>query len=242
MGSGSVGEQNGALAPEAGGRGVAAEESGVIAFFDLDGTLVTGQTQHLLVRFLRRRGLVSWRFLVGAGLWFAAYKAGLVKATDRARARGAELLAGRSPADVARLMDAFTAEVLLPRLHAGAVEALRRHDARGDLVVILSAAIEPLVVSLGRSLGVQACEGTRLAVSDGRYTGALASRALYGAEKARVARRYLAERGVDPARCWAYADHETDLELLRSVGRPVAVRPRPGLKKVALAQGWRVLP
>ncbi len=213
-----------------------------IAFFDLDGTLVLGQTQRLLVGFLRRRGMVSRRFLVGAGLWFALYKTGLVKATDRARARGAELLAGHSEVEVGRLMDLFTNELLVARLNQAVVAALQDHKARGDQVVILSAAVQPLVRSLGGRLAVEACEGTRLETVQGRYTGSLAGRALYGAEKARAARRYLEKSGVDPARCWAYADHETDLELLRLVGWPVAVRPRPALRKVALAEGWSIVP
>lgn len=216
-------------------------DPGAIAFFDLDGTLVVGQTQRLLVSFLRRRGLVGWRYLLGVGIWFGAYKLGLVKVTDTARAKGAELIAGQAVDDIDRLMDEFVKESLESRLHPGAMVALNEHRLAGDTVVVLSAAIAPLVRSVGRRVGVEACEGTGLEVAGGLYTGRIEGRPLYGSEKARFARRYAEDLGVDPARCAAYADHETDIDLLRLVGRPVAVNPRPGLLSIATAEGWPVI-
>ncbi len=213
-----------------------------MAFFDLDGTLVVGQTQRLLVSFLRSEGMVRFGFLVGVALWFAAYRLGLVKATDAARARGGELMKGMSVGDVALLMDRFTEEELVPRLHEGAVAALREHQRVGDEVVIVSAALAPVVEALGRHLGVTVCEGTRLEQREGVYTGRLEGRSLYGAEKARVALAFATGRGVALKNCSAYADHETDVELLGSVGRAVAVRPRPELARIALERGWSVMP
>src|SRR5680860_120779 len=201
-----------------------------LAFFDLDGTLVVGQTQRLLVTFLREKGMIGLGFLLGTGIWFILYRMGLVKATDRARARAGELFAGMNGQEV------------VPRLHAGALNALRGHREAGDEIVILSAALQPLVDALGRALGVKDCEGTRLERKDGIYTGQVIGRPLYGSEKARVARAYLEGQGADPGGCSAYADHETDVDLLRLVGTPVAVNPRKELQAVAEESGWRILP
>ncbi|MBU2603528.1 MAG: HAD-IB family hydrolase [Actinobacteria bacterium] len=212
------------------------------AFFDLDGTLVVGQTQRLLVSFLRAEGMVRFGFLVGVALWFAAYRLGLVKATDAARARGAELMKGMSVSDVAVLMDRFTEEALVPRLHEAAVAALREHQRVGDEVVIVSAALAPVVEALGRRLGVTSCAGTRLEQRGGVYTGRLDGLSLYGTEKSRVALAFATTHGVALENCAAYADHETDVDLLGAVGRPVAVSPRPALARIALERGWPVIP
>src|SRR5680860_1339534 len=147
-----------------------------LAFFDLDGTLVVGQTQRLLVTFLREKGMIGLGFLLGTGIWFILYRMGLVKATDRARARAGELFAGMNVQEVDTLMDEFA----------------------GDEIVILSAALQPLVDALGRALGVKDCEGTRLERKDGIYTGQVIGRPLYGSEKARVARAYWEGQGADP--------------------------------------------
>jgi HAD superfamily hydrolase (TIGR01490 family) len=212
-----------------------------VAIFDLDGTLVVGQTQVLLVRFLRKERVVSRMFLLGTALWFLAYKAGLVKVTEASRAKGAEVLAGLTEEAAARLMERFTEDILMPRLHPAATAALAEHQAEGDAVVVVSAALDPLVKALCARLGVTAYAGARCESVEGRYTGRLVGLVPYAAEKARVAARLVAEREADPVDCWAYADHDSDIELLRFVGHPVAVNPRPGLRAEAERQGWPIL-
>jgi HAD superfamily hydrolase (TIGR01490 family) len=212
-----------------------------VAIFDLDGTLVVGQTQVLLVRFLRKQRVVSRAFVLGTALWFLAYKAGLVKVTEASRAKGAQILAGLTEEEAARLMENFTEEVMVPRLHPASAAALAEHQAEGDDVVVVSAALDPLVKALCSRLGVTEYAGACCGLADGRYTGRLEGLVPYAGEKARVAARFIAERGADPSDCWAYADHDSDIELLRFVGHPVAVNPRPGLRAEAEREGWPIL-
>jgi HAD superfamily hydrolase (TIGR01490 family) len=212
-----------------------------VAIFDLDGTLVVGQTQALLVRFLRRAGVVSRFFVLGTALWFLGYKAGLIKITEASRAKGAEVLAGLTEAEVGSLMTRFTAEVMVPRLHPRATAALAAHQADSHLVVVVSAALEPLVAALCAHLGVEEYAGARCEIVNGLYTGRLLGPVPYSELKAQVAAKFITECGADAADCWAYADHDTDLTLLRSIGHPVAVNPRPGLRAEARNEGWPIL-
>ncbi len=217
------------------------DERPAVAIFDLDGTLVVGQTQLLLVRYLYKARVISRVFLAGTALWFLAYKAGLVKVTEASRAKGAQVLAGLTVAEADDLMLRFTEEVMVPRLHPASSAALAEHLAEGDTVVVVSAALDPLVRALCRHLGVKDYACAVCEIVDGRYTGRLTGLVPYAGEKARVAAALVAERGADPAGCWAYADHDSDLELLRFVGHPVAVNPRPGLRAVAEREGWPIL-
>ena len=212
-----------------------------MAIFDLDGTLVVGQTQVLLVKFLRKARVVSRTFVIGTALWFVAYQAGLVKVTQASRAKGAEILAGLSKERADELMACFTEEVMVPRLHPAAMAALKEHSAEGDHVVVVSAALDPLVQALCGHLGVDEHAGARCELVDGCYTGRLLGPVPYAHLKAQVAAALIAQRGADPADCWAYADHDTDLDLLRFVGHPVAVNPRPGLRSEAERRGWPIL-
>lgn len=212
------------------------------AFFDLDGTLVIGQTQALLVKFLYGRGVVGLPFVLGTGLWFVAYKAGLVKVTEASRAKGAQMLTGLGVAEFGVLMTAFVDEVLMPRAHPQTIEALRAHQEGGDRVVVLSAALDPVVRALCHRLRVKEHAGAPCEIVDGRYSGRLCGLTPYAEHKAKVAADYMAGWGIDPRSCWAYADHTTDLALLRSVGHPVAVHPKPGLLEAAKAAGWPVFP
>jgi HAD superfamily hydrolase (TIGR01490 family) len=213
----------------------------VLAFFDLDGTLVMGQTQYLLIDFLRRRHVVGAGFMLGTMAWFLGYKLGIFRVTERTRGRGARPFRGMAETEVETLMTDFRSEVMVPRLNERAVAALAGHLRAGDRVVVLSAALHPLVRALCQTLGVEEWVAAHCEVVQGRYSGTLDSVTPHGSEKARVARELMERGNVEPAECWAYADHESDLELLESVGHPVAVRPKPGLLQTARELGWPVL-
>lgn len=213
-----------------------------VAFFDLDGTLVVGQTTLLMVKFLSRAGVVSRSFLVGTALWFVGYKLGLLKVNEKSRHQGARVFAGRSETEIDQLMQRFTDEVLTPRFHPAATAALAEHERLGDHVVVISAALEPVVKAVCRRLGVPDFTGTACEVVDGRFAGRLVGPSPHGNEKEVVAAGYMERWGVEAADCWAYADHGSDLALLRSVGHPVAVNPRPELLAAAREAGWPVFP
>jgi HAD superfamily hydrolase (TIGR01490 family) len=232
-----VGLSQGPDAPS--GEGSAAP---AVAFFDLDGTLVVGQTTVMLVKFLRRSRVVSRTFMVLTGLWFFGYKVGLIKVSEKSRETGASVFKGQTEEKVDSLMARFAEEILMPRLHPASKAALAEHLAEGDHVVLISAALEPAVKGLCRCLGVDDYAGTACEVVEGRYSGRLMGPSPHADEKVRVAADYMARWGADPADCWAYADHETDLSLLRSVGHPVAVNPRPALLEEAQKAGWPIIP
>jgi len=213
-----------------------------VAFFDLDGTLVLGQTQVLLMKFMRQAGVVGWGYQIGAALWFIAYKLKLVKLTRKARERGAAMFKGLTEAEAEQAMSRFAEEVMAPRLHAGVIEALDRHKARGHRVVILSAALDPVVKALCHRVEADDCVGAACEVAHGRYTGRIDGPIPHANEKTRIAASYMARCGAAVADCWAYGDHESDLPLLRWVGHPVAVNPHPRLLAAAQRAGWPILP
>ena len=174
-----------------------------MVFFDLDGTLVVGQTTLLLVKFLRRAGIVSRAFLVGTGLWFLGYKLGLLRVTERSRNHGGRVFAGRSETEVDDLMERFTDEVLAPRFHAAATAALLEHMAEGHRVVLISAALEPVVKAVSSRLGVTDFVGTGCEIEAGYYSGRLLGPSPHADEKRRLAATYMKDSGVEAGACWA---------------------------------------
>lgn len=212
-----------------------------VAFFDLDGTLVTGQTTLLLVRFLRKEGIVTRRFMLGTALWFVGYKLGVVRVNERTRHQGARVFVGRSVVEIEQLMRRFADEVLAPRFNPRALEALSKHQSDGDHLVVISAALVPVVKAVCDCLGVDDFVGSACEIRDGVYRGRLDGPSPHGDEKQEVATAYMRQWGAEPMHCWAYADHGSDITLLRSVGHPVAVDPKPQLLKFAREAGWPVL-
>lgn len=122
------------------------------------------------------------------------------------------------------------------------VEAVAAHRAAGREVVLVSGSMRPLLTPLARDVGASTILCTELVVGDdGVLTGEV-RRPMIGDAKAEAAVRLMRERGADPRECFAYGDHESDLALLRAVGRPVVVGDSPQLNEAAERFGWPVAP
>jgi HAD superfamily hydrolase (TIGR01490 family) len=211
----------------------------VVAFVDLDRTLVPVHTSLLYLRMLRTEGRVNAWALLRATWLLALY---FLNAVDMQRVLAGVLLRARGDRDAdgwergRRCVDA----AVLPRVGPTARRALLGHANQGHRICILSAGPEYLVLPLARALGVDGV-GTRLAVgADGRLTGALEGEANFGPHKLTAARAYAARMGTTLDRCHFYTDSASDLPLMLEVGTPVAVNPDPRLARVARQKGWRV--
>jgi len=227
-----------ALGPQA--HAAQAPDPRPIAFFDLDGTLVAGHTHRLLISFMRRKGRAGLLFYLAAQLWFIAFNQGIVRPNLRARVVASQLFKGLTVAEGGALMAELVRDGIGPHFDPQTVTALARHQAAGDRVIVLTAAAEPLVRAVADRLRVAEIWATGFEIVDGRYTGRLDTRLMFAGRKVDLARQVIAAAAVDPARCAAYADHESDLPLLRLVGHPTVVRPRPGMRAIARREGWPV--
>jgi HAD superfamily hydrolase (TIGR01490 family) len=122
------------------------------------------------------------------------------------------------------------------------VDAVDAHRDAGREVVLVSGSMRPLLTGLARDLRAAAILCTELVVdANGVLTGEVV-RPMIGDAKAQAAVRLMRERGADPRTCFAYGDHESDLSLLQTVGRPVVVGDSPALNDAARRWGWPVAP
>ena len=183
----------------------------VVAVFDVDGTLTTGDC---VLPFLRRAaGRRLATTLLGHPLALAA---GLGRRDrDRLKALACASLAGIPGVEIERLGDEFARDVASTRLREDTTARLRRHRELGHTVVLASASLDPYLAPLGRLLGADDVVCTTLERDgDGRLTGRLAGPNCRGAEKARRVRALLDGRGLEDAELWAYGDSEGDEPLL----------------------------
>ncbi|MEU6284578.1 HAD-IB family hydrolase [Streptomyces sp. NPDC047028] len=121
------------------------------------------------------------------------------------------------------------------------MSALRRHQGRGDAVVLVSGSARALLAGPARDFGADLVLCARQTVVGGVLTGEVDA-PLIGQAKALAVRRVLAAWGMDPTGCHAYGDHTSDLPMLRSVGHPAVVARDPELARRARDEGWDVLP
>lgn len=218
------------------------------AFFDLDGTLTTGNLWAGLMGWNRIRGRWRWR-----ERWFIAqqiplaigHRIGLVAdATFRGGwfRTTAGLLRGVSETEVDQIVRHTWSHVFEPGLRGVTVERLRVHQAEGLSTVLVSGSYEVFLRPFVEQLGIDHVIGTRLAVQNGAYTGELSGEVVMGLEKVRRVQELIDQVGtIDLAASYAYGDSDRDHDLLRLVRHPVAAFPSPTLERIAAEAGWPVL-
>lgn len=218
-------------------------ERTVVAYFDVDNTLIRGASAYYVGREAFKRGLISWRD-IAVFAWhqfrFLAVgenRAHLASAKERALA----LVGGQSESALVALAGEIYQTRLLPRLWPETVGLTQEHLAKGHEVWLITATPQAVAQVIADRLGLTGALGTRVQALDGIFTGALDGYVLHGEEKAAVAADHAENRGADLAECWAYSDSSNDLPLLNLVGNRVVVNPDARLRAHAMQHEWPVL-
>ena len=121
------------------------------------------------------------------------------------------------------------------------LDLIKRSRQEGYQQVLVTGAIEQMVRPLARYLEVDAWFANQLEIENEKATGRLCPPVLAGPEKAAFIRRYALENDLDLNACRAYADSASDIPMLSTVGRPIAVNPDSRLKATADAHDWPVI-
>lgn len=215
-----------------------------LTLFDLDHTLLSGDSDVLWVQFLIDQGLLDEQAAADRNADMEArYRAGTVGVQEFTEFF-IGTLAGRTPAQWEPLRQRFLAEAIAPRLPPDAHALVRRHQHAGDTVVLTTATNRFITELTARHLGIDHLIATDCALdAQGRFTGA--SRGILNMREGKVARLHdwLGARGqrLGEVHSTAYSDSLNDLPLLSAVDRPVAVDPDPRLEAIARERGWAVL-
>ena len=216
----------------------------VLAFFDVDNTLMRGASVFYVGREAWRRGLISWRDIaVFAWHQFRFLAVGENRshlATAKERALG--LVSGHTEAGLVQLAHDIYEKDIAPKLWAETVALTKEHLAKGHEVWLVTATPQLVADVIAERLGLTGAIGTKVEALDGVFTGDLDGHVLHGDEKAIVSREFAAARGADLADCWAYSDSSNDIPLLTMVGNRVVVNPDAKLLAHARERGWEVLP
>lgn len=211
----------------------------MIAFFDLDRTLISANSATDWIRQELRLGNISRRTVARAAGWIGLYQLGFAR-IESALHDGAATLTGQSEAELAARTRLFWTEQIAPTIRPGAHAALEKHRAAGAHLAMLTSSSTYLGGAAAEMLGIETVLANRFLVRDGRFTGALAEPLCFGAGKLVHAERLAASLGVPLSACAFYTDSYSDLPVLEAVGQPVAVHPDPRLARAARARGWPI--
>lgn len=217
----------------------------VVAFFDLDRTLIAGYSIVAIARERIRHGLtrgdlkesalilkelVRQQRSMDSGVKGPGYHR-LVKTLTRS-------LQGVREETLKELGENAYHHSIARSLYSEAVSLIEAHRRAGHYLVIVTAATRYQVEPIAKVLGVDDICCTGLEVENGVFTGNTLAPLCYGEGKAMAARRVCKRQHASLGNCWFYTDSIDDLPLLRKVGHPVAVNASEKLAAHAKKQQW----
>jgi len=212
-----------------------------LAIFDLDNTLLGGDSDYLWGRFLAERGHVDGDYYERENQrYYDAYKAGTLDIYEFL-AFSLQPLARHDPQTLAAWHAEFMAAKIAPIMLPAARGLIHAHQARGDTLLIITATNSFVTRPIAAALEVPHLLATDPEVVGGRYTGRVAGTPCFREGKVERLAAWLAEQGQTLDGAWFYSDSHNDLPLLESVPRPVAVDPDENLRDHARDHGWPVI-
>lgn len=214
------------------------------AFFDLDKTLLNGESQAMEAIYLieknrfspvygfkilgviaasfayKNQWMTPWRY---NQIYVNTYKGQQI---DWLKEQGYELYGLR----------------IKPALFESMLEVMEMHRRQGHLIVLISATAEHLLEPVKQDMNADFMIATKLETTPlGICTGKAEGHICVGKQKRRLINQLAQIHGIDLAASYAYSDHHADIPFLSAVGNPVAVNPTKDLKDEAEKNRWRIM-
>lgn len=212
-----------------------------LALFDLDHTLLDGDSDSLWGRFLVEEGAVDAEEYRREGArYMAEYRSGRLDIHEFL-AFGLRPLKDNTPERLEGWRRRFMQECVLERIPAASRALLQQHRAAGHTLAIITATNSFITAPIAAEFGVDALIATEPEQDGARFTGRVAGPPCFREGKVVKLDAWLAQRGAHPEESWFYSDSHNDLPLLERVGHPVAVNPDEVLTRVAAERRWPVM-
>lgn len=207
------------------------------AFFDLDKTLLAGDSGVLWMKDRFRRKEIGRRDIAKTMWWSLLYKAAILNMDALVDKLVAEQ-AGASEAEVRARSNEWFSRDVEPRLSRIGKQRVAHHRARGDMLVMITGATQYVAEPAAASLGIDHVLCTRIGQTAGAFNGAVDARC-FGQHKVTLAEEFARTHQVDLEASIFYSDSFNDMPMLSRVGMPVAVNPDLRLRWHAKKTGWR---
>ena len=211
-----------------------------IAFYDLDHTILQGNSATYLVEEARQLGVMTQKQYRHAVFLSILYKLNLGNPTKMIN-RMLTWLKGLPEESLRKLCHDVFKDSLVDIIRPEILLTLEKHRKQDCAVVLLSSASILICEPVSKHLGFEDAICTQLGSDNGILNGATKGKLVYAKEKKHRLLSYCEEQGYDPKDAFYYGDSFTDHYVMEAVGHPVAVSPDRKLLKIATAKNWPIL-
>jgi HAD superfamily hydrolase (TIGR01490 family) len=212
-----------------------------LAIFDLDNTLLVGDSDYEWGHFLANLGVVKASSYERENRrFYAQYQSGTLDIYEFARF-AYKPLADNRLADLHQWRDVFVEERIRPLILPKGRALLQRHRAEGHILLIITSTNRFVTEPIARALGVQHLLASEPEFRNNCYTGELTGTPCFREGKIMHLEAWLSEHGHNLNGSWFYSDSHNDLPLLKKVSHPVAVDADETLTQYAREHGWPLI-
>ncbi len=212
-----------------------------LAIFDLDNTLLLGDSDHSWGEFLAELGVVDpVEQRRKHEYYYAEYEAGRLNIHEFLRFQLAPLTRYPRP-ELEQWRERFMQEKILPMITSSARQLVESHRVRGHRLIIVTATNSFITRPIADEFGIETLIASEPQQVAGQFTGEVDGTPSYREGKVTKLSAWLDANRESLDDSWFYSDSHNDLPLLRAVSHPVAVNPDPVLTAEANQRGWPIL-
>ncbi|MDK8465997.1 HAD family hydrolase [Marinobacter sp. SS13-12] len=212
-----------------------------LAIFDLDNTLLAGDSDHAWGEFLVEESIVDAdEYQKANDKFYQEYLNGELDILHYL-SFALQPLARHDMKQLLTWRKEFVEKKIRPMMQTSAAELLDSHRAQGHTLLIITATNRFVTEPVAELLGIEHLIATEPELVNGRYTGEVAGVPSFQDGKVTRLHDWLESTGESLEGAWFYSDSHNDAPLLRKVDNPVAVDPDPTLESIAKENGWKIM-
>lgn len=212
-----------------------------LAIFDLDNTLIAGDSDHSWGEFLVDQNIVDRQLYKKMNdKFYADYESGSLDIFAYLEF-SVEPLTQFSLQELDILHQQFMRDIIEPMKLDQAETLINHHRQAGDRVLVITSTNRFIVEPICKSLGIDEIIATDLQIIDGKYTGKVDGTPTFKEGKVERFNQWLKEQNTNNEGSYFYSDSINDMPMLLEVAYPIAVDPDPALRKEAESRHWEII-
>ena len=213
-----------------------------LAIFDLDNTILNGDSDYSWINFLIDMEYVDKDEYERKNQYFYdKYYEGTLDYDEWAEF-ALSTIKGKKPNDLKDLITKFMSSVIEPMINVYALRLLHNHHHNNDVMLLASATNSVIVNPIAMRLGFENIVATDVEIVDGVYSGKIKGIAALGEGKLHKVREWMLDNNFNNFNnVTFYSDSINDFPLLAEVSKPIAVNPDNKLREECERRAWKII-
>jgi HAD superfamily hydrolase (TIGR01490 family) len=212
-----------------------------LALFDLDNTLLNGDSDYSWGRFLVSKKAVDADFYEAENLrFYEEYKAGIMDIYEYQEFSLSPLIQ-YSWQQLIEWRDEFLETIVKPMLLPKAVALIQQHQKKQDTLMVITATSSFITRPITDIYNIKYLLATEPEIVDQKFTGKVSGEPCFQENKVKKLLQWVKEEQQDLNNSYFYSDSRNDIPLLEQVTFPYAVDPDDHLRQHALDKGWKII-